>query len=98
MSFCRSCCHIAIGRIGWQLGIKVKNFIDTAVVRGGDAVSGWLFEGLRMLDANLSAISFVAVPIAVLWASTAYLLGQRQEQLRASLKAKRIYPQDETQS
>jgi ATP:ADP antiporter, AAA family len=77
---------------------KVKNFIDTAVVRGGDAVSGWLFEGLRMLGANLSAISFVAVPIAVLWASTAYLLGQRQEQLRASLKAKRIYPQDETQS
>ena len=77
---------------------KVKNFIDTAVVRGGDAVSGWLFEGLRMLGANLSAISFVAVPIAVLWASTAYLLGQRQEQLRASLKAKRIYPQDETES
>ncbi len=77
---------------------KVKNFIDTAVVRGGDAVSGWLFEGLRMLGANLSAISFVAVPIALLWASTAYLLGQRQEQLRAALNANRIYPADDTQS
>ena len=71
---------------------KVKNFIDTAVVRGGDAVSGWLFEGLRLLGASLSGISFVAVPIAVLWASTAYLLGQRQEQLRAALNAKRTYP------
>lgn len=71
---------------------KVKNFIDTAVVRGGDAVSGWLYEGLRLLGAGLSGISFIAVPIAVLWASTAYLLGQRQEQLRAALKAKRNYP------
>ncbi len=71
---------------------KVKNFIDTAVVRSGDAVSGWLFEGLRLLGAGLSGISFIAVPIAVLWASTAYLLGQRQEQLRAALNAKRIYP------
>ncbi len=75
---------------------KVKNFIDTAVVRGGDAVSGWLFEGLRLLGASLSGISFVAVPIAVLWASTAYLLGQRQEQLRAALNAKRTYPAYDT--
>lgn len=76
---------------------KAKNFIDTVVVRGGDAVSGWLFEGLRLLGAGLSGISFIAVPIAVLWTSTAYLLGQRQEQLRAALNAKRIYPLDETE-
>ena len=75
---------------------KVKNFIDTVVVRGGDAVSGWLFEGLRLLGAGLSAISFIAAPIAVLWAMTAYLLGQRQEQLRAALSAKRIYSLDDT--
>ncbi len=75
---------------------KVKNFIDTVVVRGGDAVSGWLFEGLRLLGAGLSGISFIAVPIAVLWTTTAYLLGQRQEQLRAALNAKRIYDLDDT--
>jgi AAA family ATP:ADP antiporter len=68
---------------------KVKNFIDTVVVRGGDAVSGWLFEGLRMLGLGLSGISFVAVPVAVLWTTTAYLIGRRQEQLRAALTAKR---------
>jgi AAA family ATP:ADP antiporter len=74
---------------------KVKNFIDTVLVRGGDAVSGWLFEGLRLLGAGLSGISFIAAPIAVLWAMTAYLLGQRQEQLRAALGAKRIYSFDD---
>jgi AAA family ATP:ADP antiporter len=70
---------------------KVKNFIDTVMVRGGDAMSGWLFEGLRMLGIGLSGISFVAVPVAVLWTTTAYLLGRRQEQLRAALTAKRRY-------
>ncbi len=75
---------------------KAKNFIDTVVVRGGDAVSGWLFEGLRLLGVGLSGISFIAAPIAVLWTMTAYLLGQRQEQLRAALNAKRIYPLDDT--
>jgi len=75
---------------------KVKNFIDTAVVRGGDAVSGWLFEGLRLLGIGLSGISFVAVPVAVLWTTTAYLLGRRQEQLRAALTAKRRYPFNDT--
>jgi AAA family ATP:ADP antiporter len=70
---------------------KVKNFIDTVMVRGGDAVSGWLFEGLRMLGVGLSGISFVAVPVAVLWTTTAYLLGRRQEQLRAALTAKKRY-------
>lgn len=75
---------------------KVKNVIDTVIVRGGDAVSGWLFEGLRLLGIGLSGISFVAVPVAVLWTTTAYLLGRRQEQLRAALTAKRRYPFDDT--
>jgi AAA family ATP:ADP antiporter len=75
---------------------KVKNFIDTVMVRGGDAVSGWLVEGLRMLGIGLSGISFVAVPVAVLWTTTAYLLGRRQEQLRAALTAKRRYSFDDT--
>ena len=75
---------------------KVKNFIDTVLVRGGDAVSGWLFEGLRLLGLGLSGISFVAVPVAVLWTTTAYLLGRRQEQLRAALGAKKRYAFDDT--
>ncbi len=75
---------------------KVKNFLDTAVMRGSGAVSGWLVEGLRLLGAGVTGLSFIAVPIAVLWTTTAYLLGQRQEQLRAALNAKRIYPFNDT--
>jgi AAA family ATP:ADP antiporter len=76
---------------------KVKNFLDTAMIRGSGAVSGWLVEGLRLLGAGVSGLAFVAVPIAMLWATTAYLIGQRQEQLRAALNAKRIYPPDNSE-
>jgi ATP:ADP antiporter, AAA family len=71
---------------------KAKNVIDTVVYRGGDAVSGWLFEGLRMLGMGFSGIAYAAVPIAALWGVTGYLLGRRQEQLQAALTAKRRVP------
>ncbi len=66
---------------------KAKNVIDTLIFRGGDAVSSWLFEGLRILGLGFTAISLVGVPIAALWATTGYLIGRRQEQLRAALSA-----------
>jgi AAA family ATP:ADP antiporter len=74
---------------------KAKNVIDTVVLRSGDAVSGWLFEGLRILGISFSGVSFVAVPLAALWTITGFLLGRRQEQLRAALLAKRRIPFDE---
>ncbi len=61
---------------------KAKNFIDTVVYRGGDAMSGWVFAGLRGAGLGLSAISFVAVPIAVGWLVTGWGLGKKQEALR----------------
>ncbi|MFN0041301.1 MAG: NTP/NDP exchange transporter [Burkholderiales bacterium] len=68
---------------------KSKNFIDTVVFRGGDAISGWMFEGLRILGMGLSAIAFAGVPLALLWASTGWMLGRSQEELRAKLEASR---------
>ena len=62
---------------------KAKNFIDTVVFRGGDAVSGWLFEGLRMLGIGFAGIAFVGVPIALLWAGTGWMLGRSQDERRA---------------
>ena len=61
---------------------KSKNFIDTVVFRGGDAVSGWLFEGLRILGLGFSGIAFVGMPIALLWAGTGWMLGRTQEEMR----------------
>ncbi len=62
---------------------KSKNFIDTVVFRGGDAISGWLFEGLGMLGLGFAGIAFAGVPIAMLWASTGWMLGRSQEEMRA---------------
>ena len=61
---------------------KSKNFIDTVVYRGGDAVSGWAFVGLnRGLGLDLSAIAVVCVPIAAGWMGLAWVLGSRQMRL-----------------
>jgi AAA family ATP:ADP antiporter len=68
---------------------KSKNLIDTVVFRGGDAVSGWMFEGLRLIGLGLAGIAFVAMPIALLWAGTGWWLGRNQEDLRNRSNAKR---------
>jgi AAA family ATP:ADP antiporter len=61
---------------------KAKNVIDTLVYRGGDAASAWLYTGLAALGLGLSAIAFIGVPLALLWAYNGVLLGRRQERLR----------------
>jgi AAA family ATP:ADP antiporter len=68
--------------VGREEKYKSKNFIDTVVYRGGDAVSGWVFTGLQGAGLSLSAISFVAVPIATVWLFTGWALGKKQETLR----------------
>jgi AAA family ATP:ADP antiporter len=60
---------------------KAKNFIDTAVYRGGDAVSGWAFAGLTALGLGLTGIALVALPLVVVWMATALELGRRQRRL-----------------
>jgi AAA family ATP:ADP antiporter len=65
--------------VGKEEKYKAKNFIDTAVYRGGDAVSAWAYAGLTALGLGLSAIAFVAVPLAGIWAGVAYMLGRKRE-------------------
>ncbi|MEW8142656.1 MAG: MFS transporter [Candidatus Thiodiazotropha endolucinida] len=57
---------------------KAKNFIDTVVYRGGDAVSSWVYAGLKSVGFTLSSIAWIAVPISLFWAWIAYRLGRRQ--------------------
>jgi AAA family ATP:ADP antiporter len=49
---------------------KAKNFIDTVVYRGGDALAGWLFAGL-------GGAAFVAAGIAAAWTALGAYLGHR---------------------
>ncbi len=51
---------------------KAKNFIDTVVYRGGDALSGWAFGAL-------AAVSFVGAGIALAWTAIAFWLGARMK-------------------
>jgi AAA family ATP:ADP antiporter len=60
---------------------KAKNFNDTVVYRGGDAVAGWIYAGLRSLGLSLSHLALIAAPLAAIWAVVAYRLGKQQTQL-----------------
>ena len=75
---------------------KSKNFIDTVVFRSGDAVGGWMFEGLRILGLGFSGIAFVGVPIALLWAGTGWMLGRSQEDMRKTQEWRRRTDAPET--
>jgi AAA family ATP:ADP antiporter len=51
---------------------KAKNFIDTVVYRGGDALSGWLFG-------VLGAVAVLAAGLSMVWTALAYYLGSRMK-------------------
>ncbi len=61
---------------------KAKNFIDTVVLRGGDAASGWVSAGLKALGAGTAAVALIAAPIAFLSAILGWFLGREQEALK----------------
>lgn len=65
---------------------KAKSFIDTAVFRGGDAASGWVYTGLRNLGMELAWIAWLMVPVAALWAVLLLHLGKMQVKLADSNK------------
>jgi AAA family ATP:ADP antiporter len=57
---------------------KAKNVIDTVVYRAGDALSAWVYAGMRSLGLGLSAIALIAVPLALIWAWVSFGLGRQQ--------------------
>jgi AAA family ATP:ADP antiporter len=67
--------------LGKEEKYKAKNFIDTVVYRGGDAVSAWAYAGLKAVGLSLAGIALVAVPLAGIWAWISFKLGKRQTQL-----------------
>ena len=76
----REMLYVVLGR---EEKYKAKNFIDTVVYRGGDAMSAWVYTGLRAMGLGLSGIALLAVPLAGLWAWVAYGLGRRREAMAA---------------
>ena len=58
---------------------KAKNFIDTAISRGGDASTAWLVTGVKTLGATTAHIAWALVPLMLVWAWIAHFLARRKE-------------------
>jgi len=73
--------------LGKEEKYKAKNFIDTTIYRGGDAVSAWFFGGLRAVGLGLAGIAFIGVPIALIWAWVSFRLGNENEKINSKVKS-----------
>jgi AAA family ATP:ADP antiporter len=58
---------------------KSKAFIDAAVYRGGDLVSGWLYAGFAAVGLSVGAIALVAAPVAAIWMMVGLKIGNDAE-------------------
>ena len=67
--------------LGREAKYKSKPFLDAAVYRGGDLLSGWIYTGLAALGLSIGAIALTAAPVAGIWAILALNLGSKQEGL-----------------
>ena len=61
---------------------KAKNFIDTVVYRGGDAISAWTKALLDMLSQGVLLAALVGAALAAVWAALGWYLGGRQAQAK----------------
>jgi len=68
--------EVLFTQVGREAKYKAKNFIDTAVYRGGDAASAWAFSGAQSLGLGLSGLAWLAAPLAVVWTAGSFVLGR----------------------
>lgn len=64
---------------------KAKNIIDTLVIRGGDAFTGWTVTALRSLGMATPMLFGLMVPIALSSMGLGILLGRKNSQARAEV-------------
>lgn len=63
---------------------KAKNFIDTVVYRGGDAISGWAKSLLDSLAQGPVLVAVVGAVCAAVWTLVGWYLGRRSADTDAS--------------
>jgi AAA family ATP:ADP antiporter len=62
---------------------KAKVFIETFVYRAADQVAAWGYAGLALLGLGIVGISWITVPISVVFLALGLWLGRRQRALAA---------------
>lgn len=58
---------------------KAKNFIDTFVYRGNDALIAWLLGALHAAGAGIVTIAALGVAVTAGWAANGYTLGRKHD-------------------
>lgn len=58
---------------------KAKNFVDTFVYRGNDALMGWLVGGLHSAGAAIATVAAFGIAVAAGWAANGYTLGRKYD-------------------
>jgi AAA family ATP:ADP antiporter len=65
---------------------KSKNFIDTVVYRGSDVTASWIFKGLTSTGLSVAQMTWVYVPVMLLWALGAWRLGGIYTRMREQVR------------
>jgi AAA family ATP:ADP antiporter len=63
---------------------KAKNFIDTAISRGGDASTAWLVTAVKALGVTPTHIAWALIPLMGVWAWLATVLARHEKRRTAS--------------
>ncbi|HEY0370914.1 MAG TPA: MFS transporter [Thermoanaerobaculia bacterium] len=58
---------------------KAKNFIDTFVYRGNDALVAWLVGALHTAGAGIVGIAALGIAVTAGWAANGYTLGKKHD-------------------
>jgi AAA family ATP:ADP antiporter len=57
---------------------KSKNFMDTVVIRGTDSLTSAVFVQLKTLLGSVATISWIMLPLTLVWISIGWSLGKQQ--------------------
>lgn len=66
---------------------KAKNFIDTVVYRGSDALSGWLKTAIEMVAQQPAVAAVAGTVIAAVWGASGLWLARLQRRADAEMNA-----------
>ena len=61
---------------------KAKNFIDTAVSRGGDAATGWIVNAVKAIGIAAMQMTWALIPVAFVWGWLGWWLARQEERKR----------------
>ena len=56
---------------------KAKNFIDTAILRGGNAASALAYTGIKTTGVAAAGVAGISLVLGIAWCATAFWLGRQ---------------------